>query len=337
MYFEAASKTFWITFALAIFALLITLQLGLLPALLGGLLVYEVVVFGARRLEKAAAITPFMAKCILLILLATVILAGLTLSMGLLASRFTDGPESLVELLQRMADVVSRGRTYLPLWTQQYLPDNIHEWQVIASDWLRENARHLSIIGRDVGEFLIHLIVGMIIGGIIAINADTDEGSRPLSRALCERAGFVGNAFRRIVFSQIRISALNTFLTAIFLVIVLPLSGIPLPLTKTMVAVTFFAGLLPIVGNLISNTVIVLISLSVSPIAAVVSLVFLVVIHKLEYFVNARIIGGQIHAKAWEILLAMLVMEAAFGLAGLIAAPIYYAYLKDELSAKKLI
>jgi len=27
----------------------------------------------------------------------------------------------------------------------------------------------------------------------------------------------------------------------------------------------------------------------------------------------------------------MLLMEAAFGVAGLIAAPIYYAYLKDEL------
>ena len=33
-------------------------------------------------------------------------------------------------------------------------------------------------------------------------------------------------------------------------------------------------------------------------------------------------------------MLAMLLMEAAFGVAGLIAAPIYYAYLKDELSAR---
>jgi predicted PurR-regulated permease PerM len=29
----------------------------------------------------------------------------------------------------------------------------------------------------------------------------------------------------------------------------------------------------------------------------------------------------------------MIVMEAAFGIAGLIAAPIYYAYIKNELSA----
>jgi predicted PurR-regulated permease PerM len=70
---------------------------------------------------------------------------------------------------------------------------------------------------------------------------------------------------------------------------------------------------------------------------AVGSLAFLVVIHKLEYFVNARVMGGQIHARAWELLLAMLVMDAVFGIPGVIAAPIYYAYLKNELSAQNLI
>jgi hypothetical protein len=33
----------------------------------------------------------------------------------------------------------------------------------------------------------------------------------------------------------------------------------------------------------------------------------------------------------------MLVMEALFGLAGLVAAPIYYADLKNELAARNLI
>jgi predicted PurR-regulated permease PerM len=42
-------------------------------------------------------------------------------------------------------------------------------------------------------------------------------------------------------------------------------------------------------------------------------------------------VGGQIKASAWELLCAMLVFEAAFGLQGLIAAPIYYAYFKAEL------
>lgn len=33
----------------------------------------------------------------------------------------------------------------------------------------------------------------------------------------------------------------------------------------------------------------------------------------------------------------MRVMEAALGIAAIVAAPIYYAYLKDELSARKQI
>jgi predicted PurR-regulated permease PerM len=81
----------------------------------------------------------------------------------------------------------------------------------------------------------------------------------------------------------------------------------------------------------------VVVSLSVSPLVAASSLAYLVIIHKLEYFVNARIIGGRIRAKAWEILVAMLAMEALFGLPGLIAAPIYYAYIKDELYSRRLI
>jgi predicted PurR-regulated permease PerM len=57
----------------------------------------------------------------------------------------------------------------------------------------------------------------------------------------------------------------------------------------------------------------------------------------LEYFLNARIVSSRINARAWELLLAMIVLEAAFGIAGLITAPIYHAYIKNELSAARLI
>ena len=125
--------------------------------------------------------------------------------------------------------------------------------------------------------------------------------------------------------------------TAVYLTLVLPFFGIDLPLRKTLIAVTFIAGLLPVIGNLISNTAILIVSFSVSPGVALASLIFLVVIHKLEYFLNAHIIGSQVHAHAWELLIAMLVMESAFGVPGLVVAPIYYAYVKQELVSEKLI
>jgi hypothetical protein len=38
-----------------------------------------------------------------------------------------------------------------------------------------------------------------------------------------------------------------------------------------------------------------------------------------------------------RLLIAMLAMEAAFGLAGVIAAQIYYAYFKDKLAQQGAI
>jgi predicted PurR-regulated permease PerM len=159
----------------------------------------------------------------------------------------------------------------------------------------------------------------------------------PFLRALQARTALLVGAFRRILLAQLPISAINTVLTALYLVIVLPVFDVHLPFAKTLIAVTFFAGLLPVVGNLISNTAIFLVSLSLSFSVAMAALGYLVVIHKLEYFLNARIVGVRIDAHAWELLLAMLVMESAYGIAGLIAAPVFYAYLKSELAAQGLL
>ncbi len=184
----------------------------------------------------------------------------------------------------------------------------------------------------------LHLLIGMIIGAMIAMH---DTGSqmpyRPFAAALRNRAGNLSAAFQRIVFAQVRISAINTAITAIFILVILPLAGVRLPLSKSLIAITFFAGLLPVLGNLISNTVLVIVSLSHSLQTAVAALLFMVVVHKLEYFLNARIIGSRINASAWELLVAMLVMESVFGVQGVIAAPIFYALLKMELRELELV
>jgi hypothetical protein len=102
----------------------------------------------------------------------------------------------------------------------------------------------------------------------------------------------VEHAFQRVFLAQIRIAALNALLSAIYLAGALPLLGIHLPFTKTMIALTFVMGLLPIVGNLVSNTVVIIISLSYSLPLALGSLAFLVVIHKLEYFDQGSRMGA---------------------------------------------
>jgi predicted PurR-regulated permease PerM len=322
---------------LAGLALVGVLHLGLLAALLAGLLVFELVDIAAAKLATLG-VSRVNAKIAALAVVAVVTIAAVTLAMLGLFTMLVGRSESVEVLLRKMADVIDTASMHYPAWTRTYLPANADELDAMASTWLRSHAGDLQAAGTSFGRTLLHIFIGMIVGGIAVIGKVTpDRPLGPLARSLADRGVHLGTAFRRVVFAQVRISALNTTLTAIYLVGVLPLTGIHLPLTKTMIALTFIVGLLPVVGNLISNTVIVVVSLSASVYAALGSLLFLILIHKLEYFVNARIIGHRIKARAWELLVAMLVMDAAFGIPGVIAAPIYYAYLKDELASRHLI
>jgi predicted PurR-regulated permease PerM len=333
------SRSPWLettTQLLAGVALLGALKVGLLTSLLAGLLVYELVHVLAPR--PSALVTRRAGKILVVSLLASVIIIVVAAGILGLISLLSDGPGSLAVLLQRMAEVIESARPHLPAWASSYLPADPQELKSAASAWLRENAGQLRLVGEDVWWAVVHIIVGMIIGAMIAVSHDAGKTENsPLVQALTERARLLGLAFGSVVFAQVRISALNTALTGLYLLGLVPLMGVELPLTKTLIAVTFIAGLLPVIGNLISNTAIVIVSLSVSPALAVSSLLFLIAIHKLEYFVNAHVMGAQINARAWELLVAMLVLEAIFGIAGLVAAPIYYAYLKNELTARKLI
>jgi predicted PurR-regulated permease PerM len=316
-------------------ALLAVLPLRLLPALLSGLLVYELVhVVAARVLlwrgggRKLAAVG----------LLATLIVTALVLALWGIVAFLRSDAGSLPNLLQKMAEIVESSRGRLPGWVVDSIPGDPDAMKSAISTWLAEHARELRSVGGEVAHVAVHMLIGMVIGAMVSLH-EALPGSKPgpLAAALAERAGRVGDAFRRVVFAQVRISAINTVFTAMYLVGLLPLLGVNLPYAKTLIAVTFIAGLIPVLGNLISNVVIVVVSLAVSVEVAMGSLAFLVIIHKLEYFLNARIVGSQIRAAAWELLLAMLVLEAAFGIAGVAAAPIYYAYLKDELAARGLI
>jgi len=313
--------------------LLAVVHLHLVAAFLSGLLVYEMVHVVAPRITRRRA-----GRAWAVALLAAVIVIGLAAAMlALIAFLRSDGATPAA-MMHRVVDILDAARGKLPPWVLANLPTDPGELRDAVVLWLREHSVELRGLGGDVGHALVHMIIGMVIGAMVSLHeAMPHRDARPLARELTERASRVGEAFRRVVFAQLRISALNTAVTAIYLLAGLRAFGVDLPYAKTLVLITFLCGLLPVIGNLISNTVILVVSLSVSFEAGLASLAFLVVIHKLEYFLNARIVGGRIHASPWELLLAMLAMEAAFGLPGLAVAPVYYAYVKDELASRELV
>ncbi len=318
-------------------ALFLILKLHLVPALITGLLVYELV-HSLSPLVRFRYLSGERAKVLVVAFISAVVVALLTLLIWWISSFFQADSAGISALFKKMAEILDSSQTMIPDWMQRNLPRDADELRREAIAWLNEHSSALPVAGREAARVMAQILVGMVVGSIVSLNKTPScENAAPLTRALATRVVLIRSSFREIVFAQSRISALNTFFTWVYLMVALPLIGIHLPLAKTLVAITFVTGLLPVIGNLISNTIIVVVSLSTSLGVAISSLVFLVVIHKLEYFLNARIIGSHIHARAWELLLAMLLMEATFGLAGVVVAPIYYAYLKKELSVRGLI
>jgi predicted PurR-regulated permease PerM len=124
--------------------------------------------------------------------------------------------------------------------------------------------------------------------------------------------------------AQMIISAINTVLTGIFVY------STSMKYASVVVALTFLCGMLPIIGNILSNIIIVGIAFTISAKFALWSLVFLVVIHKLEYFLNSQIIGSRIRHPMWLILLGLILGERLMGIPGMILAPVILNFIKQE-------
>jgi len=324
----------WIVAALA---LGLIIKLHLLSSLLAGLLVFKLVdvLTPWLRLRALGRDGP---RVLAVTLIATAVIAALVgIGIGLVALLRHSG-ESVPLLMQRMAQIIEDARALLPEGLRSHIPGDGETLQRTLAEWLRSNSESLQLAGRGIGRSVVHVLMGMIIGALVSMQkAATANERRPLNEEIVRHAGRLATSFQRVVFAQFWISLINTMMTWLYLDVALRLFGVDLPLVKTLVALTFVVGLLPIAGNLISNTAIVVVCFSQGVPVAVASLVFLIAIHKLEYFLNARIIGSHINARAWELLIAMLAMEAAFGIPGLIAAPIFYAYFKEELREKGLV
>ena len=260
------------------------------------------------------------------------------LALGLTHSRgyIVNAPLQYRELLTYMARTVLELRLKLPPDMAAHLPEGAAEIQRVIASYLGAQAGALAMAGRAWLAGLLFAYVGLLIGALAAVR--TVAGTRgPLVRALAQRITLFGEAFRQIVAAQFWIAAFNTLLTALFLLFVMPTWGLHLPYTPVLITFTFVAGLVPIVGNLICNVVITIVGLSVSPLAAAACLGFLILIHKAEYVINAKVVGSRTQMGVWELLAVMFVAEAVFGPAGLVAAPLCYAYLKKELVAARLV
>jgi predicted PurR-regulated permease PerM len=195
--------------------------------------------------------------------------------------------------------------------------------------------RNVANFAKSTAATLFFSVIGIIAAGSLFFKTGLDphRGTHRVKNNLysicCDEVSTRFRDFYRsfatVMGAQITISLINTVLTSIF-ILAMHLRHAPL-----LIAVTFLCGLVPIVGNLVSNTVIVFVALTVSLKLAIFALLFLVLIHKLEYFLNSKIIGDRIRNPVWLTLIALIMGERLMGIPGLILAPVVLNYLRVEM------
>ncbi len=263
-----------------------------------------------------------------------VLLAGTAYGLSHFATHtFQALPEIADKSIPRIIEFAKKYQVELPFTDYDSL-------KLAAIDTVKDQSRYLGSVAKAAkgatAQFL-YLIAGCVVAIGLFLNPrfelPRNAPSAPdnLYSRCCEQVAARFRLFYRsfvtVMGAQIVISAINTVLTAIFVI------AVHLPYAVVVIGVTFLCGLLPVVGNLFSNTIIVAIGFTVSPEMAFGALAFLIVVHKLEYLLNSKIVGHRIGNPLWLTLLALVVGERLMGVPGMILAPVVLHYIRLEASA----
>jgi len=222
------------------------------------------------------------------------------------------------------------------------LPEG-YNYEALKADAITFTQGKLASAGKYAGEALralVFFLIGIVVSVSLFLNTKVEPDDDPVtgrdnlySQTFIEvvaRFRTFYHSFRRVMAAQLIISGINAGLTALFLV----WNGYPY--APVLAGLTFLFGLLPIIGNLMSNTLIVSVGFTIAPRAAFLALVFLVVIHKGEYFLNSKIIGDRIKTPMWLTLVGLVIGEKLMGIPGMILAPAVLHYVKVEASRDRI-
>jgi predicted PurR-regulated permease PerM len=251
------------------------------------------------------------------------------------------------QTVRALPDIAEKAIPLVIQWGQQHhieLPfsdyDSLKE---VALEAVKNQSHYLESFAKvargATTEFALFIVgcvvaIGLFLNPRFELDGEKPAGPNNLYSRCCEavaeRFKTFYQSFSTVMGAQIIISAINTVLTTIFAL------AVHLPYAVMVIGATFVCGLLPVIGNLVSNTIIVGIGITVSPRMALLALIFLVVVHKLEYFLNSKIVGDRIRNPFWLTLLALVLGERLMGIPGMILAPVVLNYIKMEASKIKL-
>src|SRR5215204_1001531 len=156
---------------------------------------------------------------------------------------------------------MARGVIYAAKYKVTLPFDDAHSLKALVVEGVKDQLKYLGNFAKVATKEFLALVIGLVVGCSLFLSAKVELGREThmfrnnLYSLVCDeivkRFRSLYESFAVVMGAQIIISAINTMFTAIFVV------AVRLPWAGVVIVVTFLCGLLPIVGNIVSNTIIV--------------------------------------------------------------------------------
>jgi len=200
---------------------------------------------------------------------------------------------------------------------------------------------HLSFITFSTGLF-IKIIIGIVIGVIIYFSETKidkiDNVWDYISSKIIEQSKDIYNSFKDIIEIQLQISIMNTLMVSFMaFAITYMFFGQFLPYWYVIVPLTAILSLIPIVGNIMINLILILSTIQLSLSYVFVGIGIFLIIHKLELIVIGKKMKKKVDIPFLLILLSMLIGEMLFhSMSGMILGMVMLVTLSKILKKIKI-
>ncbi len=254
-------------------------------------------------------------------LLVLVVAAGaLTLTGWLSAGRVAQAFRDLRTAVPERIAAVRQHPWFIE--AQEYLPD---------SDDLAKQAEHyaddVAKSAAAVGRAFLMATVGLILAVVYFLDEERIRAyrdslsSRTLFGTLVRWCEHLAEAVSLTVQLQLVVAACNTVLTLPVLLLI-GVGHVP-----GLMLLIFVSGLIPVVGNIISGWVLIVLAFQVKGWLGVgIFVVLTFVLHKIEaYYLNPRLTARHVDLPGFVLILSLLAWEHLLGFAGLfVSFPVLY-------------
>ncbi len=164
---------------------------------------------------------------------------------------------------------------------------------------------------------LLKVIIGIILGVVVHMShidqQNTSNAWGSIVHTINSQCKVIYTSFRDIMSIQILISLMNTtIIAAMALGLTYVIYGQVLPYWYVIIPLTAILSLIPVVGNIMINIILILATVQVSPTYVLVGLGLFLAIHKLELIVVGNKMNEKVNVPFIIVLFSMILGELLF-------------------------